>query len=464
MFPNEQASAAGRSAVVPGLLHPRRRRLPGWLALAISLALTAATMGSAGCRKTAPASSATPTKDEFAAIMVEAFGERHKIARYDAAQFALDFSQGDGGDTNVLFLRNAYDEYCAAPASARHAVVLQYAKDANERTVSAATLDSVRARLLPIVREGLYFENVATTVALEHDAGSWSLPHRAIGGVMHEGVAIDSEGSIQPVTTRDLDKWSARFEDLRPVAIANLRLRSGEAFLSPQAGVYVSPWRDNYDASRILLVDVVRRLDVHGAPVAMVPSRDVLIITGDQDLEGLAKAADLAEETLAKPRAMNALALRLEADSWVPFLPGKPEALRRRFARIAVTAMNDLYRQQKELLDRANTRQGQDIFVATFTALERKADDEVTSSSVWSKDVPTLLPRTDKIGFVDPDLPKGEQVLGFASWERVQTVVPGLLVPQAMSPERYRVEAFPSPEQLRKLGLTADPFSPRTRP
>ena len=161
---------------------------------------------------------------------------------------------------------------------------------------------------------------------------------------------------------------------------------------------------------------------------------------------------------------MNALALRLEADSWVPFLPGKPEALRRRFARIAVTAMNDLYRQQKELLDRANTRQGQDIFVATFTALERKADDEVTSSSVWSKDVPTLLPRTDKIGFVDPDLPKGEQVLGFASWERVQAMVPGLLVLQAMSPERYRVEAFPSQEQLRKLGLTADPFSPRSRP
>ena len=36
-------------------------------------------------------------------------------------------------------------------------------------------------------------------------------------------------------------------------------------------GVWVSPWRDNYDASRLVLHDFLRSHEVKGDPVAVVP-------------------------------------------------------------------------------------------------------------------------------------------------------------------------------------------------
>ena len=49
---------------------------------------------------------------------------------------------------------------------------------------------------------------------------------------------------------------------------------SQENFTCPAPGVWASPWRDNYDASRLVLLDLIRRHKVKGDYVAMVPNRD----------------------------------------------------------------------------------------------------------------------------------------------------------------------------------------------
>ncbi len=100
------------------------------------------------------------------------------------------------------------------------------------------------------------------------------------------------------------------------------------------------------------------------------------------------------------------------------------------------------YAEQKELLDKLHAQQQADIFVASFSGLQKA--DRLLSYSVWSKDVPTWLPRTMYVAFYDPV----EQHPRFATWEQVQATVGYLLEPLDCYPPRWFAEEFPTAAQL----------------
>jgi hypothetical protein len=66
---------------------------------------------------------------------------------------------------------------------------------------------------------------------------------------------------------------------------------------------------------------------------------------------------------------------------------------------------------------------------------------------VWTEGVLTLLPQADVVIFVRAD----SSVAGSVPWERVREVAGDLMEPLDMYPKRFRVERFPSPEQLAAL-------------
>src|SRR5947208_625590 len=80
-----------------------------------------------------------------------------------------------------------------------------------------------------------------------------------------------------------------------------------------------------------IMTEAVRREHpVKGDHVAMVPSRDALIVTGSDDQAGLTRIASLAMKALLAslpaegqlhPLSWSGVAVRLEGETWVPFLP-----------------------------------------------------------------------------------------------------------------------------------------------
>jgi hypothetical protein len=60
---------------------------------------------------------------------------------------------------------------------------------------------------------------------------------------------------------------------------------------------------------------LIRELEVKGDPVAMVPNRDTLLVTGWADEPGLARMAALAEDAAGHPRPVSGVSVRLEGDS-----------------------------------------------------------------------------------------------------------------------------------------------------
>jgi hypothetical protein len=209
------------------------------------------------------------------------------------------------------------------------------------------------------------------------------------------------------------------------VATENLK-QLQHAFIGPEegTGVYLSMSHDNYDASRLLLLDMVRKMQVKGDAVAMIPNRDTLIMTGSEDWDGLKAMIGLAKEALQQPRPISGLAVRLRGDEWESWMPDVAHPLHQEFRTLRVQSLGQDYAEQKELLDKLHTKKQQDIFVASFSAMEHKDTKELTTYCVWSKNILALLPRTERIAFMQD----GKDPL-MADWDRVVEAAGNLMTP-----------------------------------
>ena len=73
--------------------------------------------------------------------------------------------------------------------------------------------------------------------------------------------------------------------------------------------------RDSYDASRLNLIDRIRGQEVEGKPMAAVPTRVPLYITGSEDELGLTMTAELAGQSLGGPYTLSGVPLILNPSS-----------------------------------------------------------------------------------------------------------------------------------------------------
>ena len=222
-----------------------------------------------------------------------------------------------------------------------------------------------------------------------------------------------------------------------------------ERLLCP--GVYLSPWQDNHDCSRLILHDLIWQLKVKGKHVAMTPNRDTLIVTGSNDETGLAAMAKIAQAALDQPRLMSTIAFVLNDSTWTPFLPpaNHPQHLTFKILQLQ-TYIRD-YDEQKELLVKQLKKSGEDVFVASFKAMQEPQAGPAFSMCVWSQGVNTLLPRADRVVFMTVDGKKNAKTVGTVEWSRVQEVVGQLMKPYAEYPERYCVTEFPNENQFKEM-------------
>ncbi len=99
--------------------------------------------------------------------------------------------------------------------------------------------------------------------------------------------------------------WNCRDDALLSGIVCQLK------FIGPESGkgVYLLATGDSYDASRILIKDAVRRFQVKGDHIAMIPNRENLIVVGSEDVQGLAGMVKLANKALKDPRPISGIAL-----------------------------------------------------------------------------------------------------------------------------------------------------------
>ena len=373
--------------------------------------------------------------------------------RYDAEQFAIVCSNDAGVVTATLNLGNAYDEYCRVPKAMRRQLLTAFFLNRYElpETLNEAIVNLI-ARLQPrIFFEGMKLRSAINTLnGGEKDEAS-NMPHKIIGE--HFGVTLvhDCPSQVSYISQATLEKWGSSFEELLPRAVTNLTRLTPEPFQPLQDGVYYSHYADTHDCSRLLVTHRVQACRLKGRPVAFTPNRNTLVLTGEDDVEGLALSLKFVQEALKEPRPLPVFALILDGEEWQLWDVPAEHPCKDDLSNQMLISMADIYGEQKALLEKKFEKEGHDVFVASLTILSDEKVKRYFSICVWSEGVPTYLPESDRVVFVESIKGKPGKVLLTATFASVLSVMGDEMKFHDMYPPRYFVEKFPTAEQLERI-------------
>jgi hypothetical protein len=228
------------------------------------------------------------------------------------------------------------------------------------------------------------------------------------------------------------------FDAALAAATPNLMARSPNRFQRIAQGFFVSEYRDDYDASRILLPRLFEQLPIKGSPVAVVMSRNCVLVCGADDFEGQGAMVDFIRASIdTDPRAIGSLAIRLEQGQWAPWTADPEDLGASPLQKLSSLQRARDYAEQKAALDRHFAETGTDIFVAS--ALSANLDDGRSATfCVWTPGVLSLLPQTDVVFVGNAD---GRKLL--RTWDDAEACGGPLRAEAHLYPPRFRVEDAP---------------------
>jgi hypothetical protein len=313
-----------------------------------------------------------------------------------------------------------------------------------------AEFDDARPDLFPVVRNRIQME-------LDNERSNLHL----IGEHLAVDLVFDMPDCISSIGKRMLDSWHTDYETAYTVALNNLNeISHPPKFIRSVRGVWTSyfegPFLD-YVHAQILLADLVAALEVDGDPVAMIPNRQTILITGSDQLDGLVSMAEIALSATEKPRFIAGIPIVLQDGIWRDFHlplehPGGP-----RFKELWDITTCDVYASQKSKLDKINFQAGLDIFVANAFRLRGTDDAPSQTACVLTESIDCLLPKTDMIFVLrfelgDTFLPPDSSVTSaFVPWDKAYEILQGVMSRTDDWPARYRVSGSFTDEQWEAL-------------
>lgn len=179
----------------------------------------------------------------------------------------------------------------------------------------------------------------------------------------------------------------------------------------------------------------------------MVAATDtVTLVTGSHSLQGLTIIATVLEQLLVSGEPVESITPFVWDSTKWNTLPWQVEtsaedtldSVQHRFAA-------GIYARQQSALEDFYRKTGQSVFVASYE-LVRDRNGKMLALGTLNEGHDTVLPLVDEVVFVR----EGHPPVG-ASRDRVQALIPDLLVPVGLSPERLRSSGFPREDQLQLL-------------
>ncbi|MCY1018868.1 DUF1444 family protein [Pyxidicoccus sp. MSG2] len=400
----------------------------------------------------APAANAVQTVNprEYLLKQVEALlraePKVEKVERHPDS-YGLQFTR-DGRQGSV-FLDNLFADTREVPPEARSQLIQRFLRSLWQDGPDSLPWEEVRQRLLPVLRSATF--GMSQLAQLESDrelVGRRTLPF------LRELLVVDMPESAMFVQRRHLQEWGADAEAAFAAAhenLAGLPLDGVELYDREPSPIWSVDSGDTYETSRLLhpgfLASFTGR--VEGRPIAILPERSTVLIAGDANPATVARLCESGEREYeaASRRLTPALYTVDEAGRVVPYLRPGNDALAQRVRLAHVRLALSEYAAQKESLDKLHEANSVDVFVASLSAVARKKDERPVTWCVWSRDVDTLLPRSDVVA-MNP----GNQDVFMVPWEDLERLMPGCLtpVPEAWPP-RHRTTAWPAPDVLERL-------------
>ncbi|HEY9217024.1 MAG TPA: DUF1444 family protein [Phenylobacterium sp.] len=235
-------------------------------------------------------------KDKFARRVMQHLRERgwSEPLEYDKSSSRIVHQYGSH-DVSLPF-----EDSQNADEPRRREIIEQLADIAFRAKAGPPSLEEAAPSLLPVVRPLIHLQEIWFS-GQSWEATPFGHAHKPIAGALSAVVAIDFGHGHKLVGDADLEKWGADFETALALSVENLRARTRQAPERGPGGYFVSSYEDFYDASRLLLTDLIETLPLKGDPVAIAPSRDALLVAGSEEPEALGAMAGVVEAALERP-------------------------------------------------------------------------------------------------------------------------------------------------------------------
>jgi hypothetical protein len=444
---NLNATSRGHRLSVPALNHPFFRALEGFNEK------TRARERSKPCLDALGAM--TLSRADFAQLAMEylrAQGEARPV-RYDESRDRLVVGETDW--ISFISLGHALNEFEASPVAEKQRVLARRFWSSVRRSQGPSEVEVIRS-ILPRVRDRAWFSVIRRQAELELGADEEAiddvvLPHRVLNDELAAHLAFDLPTSVMEIGADRLEAFGLGFDELFSRALVNLSERPRIDFEQPDPSVaaFVSPYRDGFDATRMLLVDTFRALPLNGRPVALAPTHDIVLVAGSEDAAALDAIAQWAEQALLEPKPHTAVAFQLGDEGWMPWLPDRSHRAWQKLRILQVQTFASACARQKEVLEALLQANGYAIHVANLRAFRTPGGDIFTSSS-WNQGAETLLPETDRIDFIKTDS-SGDGKVWSTTFGTAKKVVGRLLESTGDTPERWKTSGFPTDEELERM-------------
>jgi len=232
------------------------------------------------------------------------------------------------GTVGTLFLTNAYTQYTTNPDVLQTIIGNQIAALKNTY-VEIDTQSS--SSIFAVIKPADYVSNVAAQRAKAGVSQEINLVVESLNEDLRVLYVLDTESSMQMLTKEGMSKAGLKESKLRAVAVKNLRKYFSERPVqiakleeTGKATIYQVLLDENYEASILLIDDYWNKasFDVAGDIVAFVPARNVVIVTGSEDQEGLRLASHVARNGYDElGYAISPHGYRRTATGWVRFTP-----------------------------------------------------------------------------------------------------------------------------------------------
>ena len=229
---------------------------------------------------------------EFVRSLRKAYPEIHVQIVND---LELKLTSADGRDSSA-FLNNAYDTYKQDPKAKQD--VLHKFVSAFAETVADSGKAVDRTRVVPVIKDRPWLEEVRQTLAKD---GAKKLPEPVFEDYNSDLVIVyaeDSQKNMRYVPAADFEAAKIKKSDLRGLACENLKRLLPKIERVGANGLYMINAGGDYEASLLLLDSLWTdgQMQVQGDFVVAIPTRDLLLVTGSRDSQGIEKLKQVVEQ------------------------------------------------------------------------------------------------------------------------------------------------------------------------
>jgi len=262
------------------------------------------------------------------------------------------------------------------------------------------------------------------------------------GGDLATGAVVATAAGDVVVTAGMAAEWGVGVPEVVTAAVEGTLGRDVEGAQALGEGAWVVQDPDFVGAVSAR-PGLVHGFAVRGRPVVVVPSADVLVVAGSDDVPALLRALAVVDEVVGRGEHLVSPLPRVAGEhGWEDHAWPDDPAVAGLAALVARRWDAAVYSWQQGLLERSYREQGQVLTIAPVELAAGPDGRAVTWAPVTTA-LPCAVPPVDDLVFVGDD-----GAVTRAAWDAVQRQVPDLLQPFATIPPRWVLTRFPTADEL----------------